>query len=306
VAGPRVSLDSGSQGGIDITSLAGAVKLTSRLSLGGSVDLWRGDWTERVTLVETSGSASDFILLSASNRIRGHNAAAGLLLAYPAWNVGLVYHSPFWSSYRIHRELRSSRTPPVTLDGGETPRFRFPRSMGAGVAWRPAPRWMVALDLNHDRWTELVVDRIPGQPGPRNFFDELPPELSGTRDTLALNLGAERLFVREGSVLPVRAGFAWEPQGGMDPATRDPVEYLVLAGGGGFNTNRIKFDAAVQYRWGGFRTSQVLSVGTALGERSGPDAVGRAHNHEWRVKVSVIYRMQDTERLRGLLRMIFG
>jgi hypothetical protein len=36
------------------------------------------------------------------------------------------------------------------------------------------------------------------------------------------------------------------------------------------------------------------------------DFIARGDMHEWRVKVSAIYRVQDTEKLRGILRKIFG
>jgi len=36
------------------------------------------------------------------------------------------------------------------------------------------------------------------------------------------------------------------------------------------------------------------------------DAIGRATLREWRIKVSAIYRIPDTEKLRSLIRRIFG
>jgi len=300
-----IFMDTQARGDIDLASLSGAVKLTERTSLGGSLNLWRGGWTDRVSLVESSGStSSDFSLVADRNRVRGHNFTAGLLLTYPSWNLGLVYHSPFWSSYRLHSEALSNQAPPSIQDAGDAARFRFPRSLAAGVAWRPGPRWTVAFDLTHDQWTDGLVDRLPGVPGPINFFDGAPPAMSTTRDTVSLNLGAEHLFLREGSV-PLRLGFAWEPQGAMDPVTRDPVDFLMLSGGGGYNTNRFKLDAAVQYRWGGFRAREVLSVGSAIAGGLARDAVGQARSQEGRIKVSLIYRIQDTDKLRDLLRRVF-
>ena len=160
------------------------------------------------------------------------------------------------------------------------------------------------MALTHDEWTDALLDEIPGVPGPVNFFDNLPPELSTTRDTVSLNAGLEHLVLREGSVVPLRLGFGWEPQGGMDPSTRDPVDYLLATVGGGYNTNRFKFDAAVQYRWGTFRVSDVYSPATAAA--GGRDGAGLAFADDWRSKVSAIYRLQDTVKLRGILRKIFG
>ena len=91
-----------------------------------------------------------------------------------------------------------------------------------------------------------------------------------------------------------------------NPYTRDPVGYRLLSGGAGYNTNRFKFDAAVQFRWATFFVSDFPSVTRLAQGSSTPDAVGRAAAHEWRLKVSVIYRMADTDKLKGALRRIFG
>jgi hypothetical protein len=123
---------------------------------------------------------------------------------------------------------------------------------------------------------------------------------------VSFNLGAERLLVQDGAVVPLRLGVGWEPQGPMDPVTRDPVNYLLFSAGTGFNTNRFKLDAAVQYRAASFRTSQVLTLETLKAGPLARDFIGRGDSHEWRLKISAIYRVQDTEKLRGILRKIFG
>jgi long-subunit fatty acid transport protein len=295
------------EGSIDVLSVAGAVKLTSRAALGGSVDFWRGNWNEHVSYVEQPipPGPSPFFDSRGRVRLHGHNLNLGLLLNYPAWNAGIVYHAAFWSDFSNHVEQQSSVAPPDSADAPHA-RFRFPRSIAAGLAWRPAPLWTVAGSVTHDQWTDAIVDQIPGAAGPINFFDGYPPELSTTRDTVSLNLGAERLLVRDGAVVPLRLGLGWEPQGPMDPFTRDPVNYLLFSAGTGFNTNRFKYDAALQYRAASFQTSQVLRLETLAAGGLARDFVGRAESHEWRLKVSAIYRIQDTEKLREILRKIFG
>jgi long-subunit fatty acid transport protein len=302
-----VTVDDRLVGNIDVISVAGAVKLTSRAAVGGSLDVWRGSWAERQSLVEDPGSpgSSAFLSRNSHQRLRGTSFTAGLLLTYPSWNAGLVYHAPFWSSFRFGGDSHTSGGPldPFEVRGA---RFRLPRSIGAGLSRRFAARWTAAVAVTHDQWTDALLDRLPREPSVVNFLDGAPPELSTARDTLSLNAGIEHLFLREGSVVPVRVGFGWEPQGSMDPVTRDPVDFLFVSGGGGYNTNRFKFDASVQYRWTGFRISDVLSVRTALLDGFARDAIGRASTHEWRVKVSAIYRMPDTDKLRGVLKKIFG
>jgi hypothetical protein len=246
-----------------------------------------------------------FLSRNTHQRLRGQNLTIGLLLTYPAWNAGIVYHAPFWSSFRLGSDAHTTQGPldPIDVPGA---RFRLLRSIGAGLSRRFAARWTAAVAVTHDQWTDALIDRLPVGPPVVNFLDGAPPEQSITRDTLSLNVGVEHLFVREGSAVPLRLGFGWEPQGSMDPVTRDPVDFLFVSGGAGYNTNRLKFDAAVQYRWSGFRMSDVLSVGTALTGGFARDALGRATSHEWRVKVSAIYRMLDTEKLRGIIKKIFG
>ena len=306
VAAGSVVLEDRLTGDIDVLSTAAALKLTSRAAVGASLDFWRGGWVNRLTLDEEPGEGGPTAFFDNRGRadLRGHTVKVGLLLTYPSWNAGLVYHWPFWSRFDIRSDVRSTVAPREVAEAHGA-RFRLPRSVAGGLAWRLAHGWTVSAALTHDQWSDALLDRIPGMPGRVNFFDGLPPALTTTRDTLSVNLGAEHLFVRDGVVVPLRMGLGWEPQGPMHPVVRDPVDYLLVSAGAGYNTNRVKIDAAVQYRRASYRTGTVLSVGTALDDRV-PDAVGRAGNHEWRVKVSAIYRIQDTARLREILRRIFG
>jgi long-chain fatty acid transport protein len=294
-------------GSIDVISVAGAVKLTSRAAIGVGLDFWRGGWNEHVSYVEQPmpPGPSPFLDRRARTHLTGHNLNLGLLLNYPAWNAGLVFHAPFWSDFSNHVEQQSSVGPPEAADAPRA-RLRFPRSIAAGLAWRPASLWTVATSVTYDQWTDFIVDDVPDASGPINFFDGLPPELSTTQDTVSFNLGAERLLVHGGAVVPLRLGIGYEPQGAMDLVTQDPVNYFLFSAGTGFNTNHFKLDAAVQYRRASFFTSQVLTAETAMASPFARDFIGRADSHEWRLKVSAIYRIQDTEKLREILRKIFG
>jgi hypothetical protein len=92
----------------------------------------------------------------------------------------------------------------------------------------------------------------------------------------------------------------------MDSYARDPVNYALVAAGAGYNTNRFKLDAAVQFRWTSFRASQTLSPALVGAASLAPSAVGTASANEWRFKVSVIYRIADTDKLGAVLKKIFG
>ena len=310
-----VRVDNTSKGNIDLWSLAGAVRLTTRLSLGVSVDLYRGGWEDRVSANEDPGvlGPTDFSSRLTTNRVSGHNVNLGLLLAYPSLRVGLVYHGAFSSDYDVTESIRSSLAEPIdgTFDSG--PQLLFPRSIGLGVAWLPRPLLRLAADVTYDEWTRFLVEGTPGSPDRAvSGFDGLPPELSATRDTFTLNLGLEKLFPLENRYVPLRLGFSREPHGGRDPLVRDDFDAYILAAGTGLNTNSVKFDVSLEYRWGSYRNTQNISPVYQIGRAEAfslpppPEAEGTLRVSDWRLKAAIIYRVTDTGKLRDLLRKVFG
>jgi long-subunit fatty acid transport protein len=303
---PLAAFDSNSDlsGGIDVLSFAGAVKLTPRLALGGSFNLWRGDWTEHEATSEVqpgSGDPATFLMSEGSNQVHGTSLVLGLLLTYPRWAVGLSYKGPLDGDFSGSGSTWTSLEPPPPPSALDA-RIHFPQEVGGGVAWRPATRWTLALDLTWDQWSRTTVE--PSDGPPVDLFTGLPPEKSATSDTLSANLGAERLFPAEGHVIPLRFGVAWEPQGPRSPYTRDPVHFVMLAAGTGYNTNSLKFDAAFQYRWAHFQDGANFSLEEA--DPYLPAAVGERSVKRWTIKLSVIVRVTDTEALHRGLRKIFG
>lgn len=293
-----------SYGGIDLLSFAGAVKVTSRLALGASVNFWRGDWSDRqatsVTQPETP-MPPVFVANQDYNHVTGTNVGVGMLLTYPRWSVGLAYQAPLTGDFRGSGQISTSLDPPQPLNS-LVGTLDFPQELGAGVAWRPAPRWTTAFDLTWDDWTEATLNPTGGPSV--DLFSGVPAERSGTADTLSANLGAECLFHGEGHVIPLRFGVAWEPQGARSPYTLDPVHFVMLAAGTGYNTNSIKFDAAFQYRWAAFRDGDNFSI--VNGNPELPDAVGLRDVKRWTIKLSLILRVTDTEKLHRGLRKVFG
>ena len=308
-----IRLDNATDGKIDVWSLAGAVRFTSRLSLGFSLDHYGGEWEDRINGSEDPGvlGPTDLVSSVISNSVTGNSLGLGLLLAYPSFRVGLVYHGALESDYEVSQSTRSSLTEPFDASIGPVA-LHFPRSIGLGVAWRPKPLLQLAMDFTYDEWTQFLVES-PESPGVAvSGFDNLPPELSATRDTVTVNAGMEKLFPVSGRYVPLRLGASLEPQGGRDPLLRDGLDYLILAAGTGLNTNSFKLDLAVEYRWGSYRNSTNLSpvyrVGRAaeLGLPPPPEAQGSAALREWRLKVSVIYRVTNTGKMKDVLRKVFG
>ena len=127
-----------------------------------------------------------------------------------------------------------------------------------------------------------------------------------------MNAGLEKLFPVKGRYVPLRLGAAYEPQGVRDPLLRDDLNHVIVAAGTGLNTNSLKFDVAVEYRWGSYRTSEDITPVYQVrreedfGLPPRPEAQGTSRLQEWRVKVSVIYRVTETEKLRDFLKRVFG
>jgi long-subunit fatty acid transport protein len=291
-------------GAVDMISVAAAVSVTSRLSLGAGFNFWRGDWQEQRVVTETMTAAAEpprFASVSADSSVRGESYTLGLMLTYPRWSVGLVYQGPLRSDFSTAREALASGYPGTEQEAASGT-LQFPRSVGVGAAFRPASLWTVALDLTWDDWTDAIIDTP--QSGLINLFDGLPPELSATRDTLSWNAGAERLFTGDGFVVPLRFGVAWEPQGGTDTYTRDPIDFVMLALGTGYNTNSLKLDAAFQYRWSSFEGGATFEPNPH--SQLLPTAVGSRSTTQWRLKLSLILRLTDTEKLKRVAGKVFG
>jgi len=307
--------DNATDGSIDLWSFAGAARLTSRLSLGFSVDLYRGGWEDSGNISEDPGVAgpTDFGSVRITNDVRGPNLNLGLLLTYPAFRTGIVYHGSFRGDYGVSQASRSSLTEPFDARIDDGAKLNFPRSIGAGVAWLPRPLLRLALDFTYDQWTQFLLYGAPDAPNqPISGFDGLAPELSATRDTVTVNVGLERLFPVKGRFVPLRMGFSHEPQGGRDPLTRDDADQMVLAAGTGLNSNSVKFDVAVEYRWGSFLNTRDFSPvyqfdrAADFGLPPSPEVEGSLRTREWRLKVSVIYRVTNTEKLKEIAKKVFG
>jgi long-subunit fatty acid transport protein len=308
-------IDNASEGNIDVWSLAGAVRFTNRLSLGFSVDLYRGGWEDRGNTSEDPGVAgpTDFSAFVETHEVSGNNLNFGLLLAYPSFRVGLVYHAAFWGDTSDDFSIRSSLIEPVTTSLNPGGQVHFPRSVGLGVAWLPRPLTRLALDFTYDEWTEFLLTGTVFSPDRAvSGFDGRVPELSATRDTVSVNAGLEKLFPVKGRYVPLRLGASYEPQGARDTLLRDGFDHVILAAGTGLNTNSFKLDVALEYRWGGFQNTRNLSPVYLVGREQefslppGPEAQGTVRIQEWRLKVSLIYRVTDTEKLKGVLKKVFG
>jgi hypothetical protein len=301
----RLSYDERGSGQIDLWSLAGAVRVSRRTYLGVSGSLWRGEWDFTTSLAQTPVppvAPSTFATTRQGQRFDGANATVGLLVDHGVVRFGAVAKSAFRADYGQYGEVVSSLIPArrEELSGLKA---RVPWSVALGAAVRPGGGWTVALDLTRDAWSRFAVEGAPGGVD-LGFFDGLRLTESATRDTVSVNLGAEKLFPRDGRVIPLRFGVAYEPQGPRDVVTRDPQDYVFLAVGSGYNTNRVKVDFAVQYGWNSYLATAYFDPEPRPSPRA-HDAIGRVASREWRLKFSAIYRFTDSDKLMEKLKKVF-
>jgi long-subunit fatty acid transport protein len=313
--GSALRLDATTDGSIHLWTFAGAVRATDRLSLGWSLDFTGGEWEDWASASEDPGILGPTDLMSSVHtaRVSGHTLSLGLLLAYPSVSVGAVYHGEMRGGFTQTLSSRSSLTEGVESASAPGGQMRFPRSFAVGVAWRARPLLRLALDATYDEWTRFLVDETPESPeGAVNAFDGLPAELSAARNTVSVNAGMEKLFPVKAAYVPLRLGVAYEPQGARDFFLREDSTFFGLAAGTGWNTNSLKLDFSLEYRWGVYRGSEDMSVVYQVGRAEefglppSPEAQGTERHQEWRLKVSVIYRVTNTEKLGGFLKKIFG
>jgi len=300
------------RGSADIISLATAVRATPRLSLGVSLDLYRGDWDFRaLTRQRAEGEAPDYLERGQAQGISGASLSVGAMVQAGGWRAGAVYHAPLDADFHTTVTLDSTLPEPgfsISQSVSTGARMKFPASLGLGASWKPAPPWTLAADVTYDEWKEWTVVGIPGFDEPISFADDRPVSTTSTRNTLSLNLGAEWILQKSGFLVPFRVGFAHEPQGQRDPNLFTGYALRVLSIGTGYNTNRFKFDVALQRSWFDVPASQALAIETQLGLPGTPpyDALGQRQERYWRLKVSAIVRIADTEKLKRVLGDIFG
>ena len=193
-------------GAFHTISAAAGYQLTSRLSVGGSLNYWLADWTAQGTVstristiptpparpVQVSSTERSF---QQKQSLRALSVNTGVLLRYPRLALGGVLRLPFAGGY----ELEESGTQLVTetgqaprqvpTTGTMTSRLHWAQTAGVGAALRPFNGLTLAADYSHSGWSGVFLEDVPDgalltpteplvngeTPAPsfsnRNFFD---------------------------------------------------------------------------------------------------------------------------------------
>lgn len=159
----------------------------------------------------------------------------GLGLAYrfnDNFTMALDVSYTEWGDYKIQERAETGGRSPT---GG-------PFGMGGDRLLATGARKNGVTGLNVDGYCDA-------RDGPQNCIPGVSSNWHSDVDVpgvFTARLGAEYLFIRPKTIIPVRAGFVYDPE----PALNNPDDYYAVSGGTGIVLwKRYIFDIAYQYRW---------------------------------------------------------
>ncbi|WP_306590989.1 OmpP1/FadL family transporter [Geothrix sp. 21YS21S-4] len=274
-------------GQIDLYSVAVAYELSQRVLFGVGYNQWRGRWDVSSASLRTSPARETAVDFHQSSALDGDNFNVGLIWRWPTWSVGLVRRTGFHADYTFATQVTANlpgldvATPPIRTG------LHWPAATGAGLALRPAERWLVTADVTHTLWASArYMSASPGLNG-LSFFD-LDRE-TRTPNVTTAHVGVEHLWITGGNaIVPLRAGLSREPQPLVDTITGEQRVIYRASLGSGFKRGRTGVDLAYRYGWSTRRASQFLEVDQLL-SRTPPTSVGMERIREHRLDVSFIH-----------------
>jgi hypothetical protein len=229
-----ISLDRSERGGLEAFSPALAFRLGSSLSLGGTVNILggglRANVDQRLTVAgyPLRGAASLKSRYSGLSPELGGRANLG-----PRVSVGLRF-TPAYTLQMRDGTFFSRSFPNPENGGGVTIinatiadyDLKVPAAFGAGVAFRPLPRLLLAADMNSQSWSKATVEYRKHllQPGEQPLPDSVGLPLADVR---TVHFGAEyKLFRSSWGEVPVRVGFRTTALGFLDLADSAAVQNI--------------------------------------------------------------------------------
>lgn len=319
-------------GAFHTAGLSAGYQVTTRLSLGASLNYWFGGWTTRGASsgrfeVNVPGEPRDTFVTNQlrfeqRQELRALNVNVGFLLRYPRISIGGVARLPFTGDYGLEErdsgstfefdeETGEVRATPINVNLRMSSRLHWPRSAGVGVALRPFKGMTLAGDYSRSHWSRTFIEDVPGGAlltpddgslTDRNFFDLFPASLTSTADTDQLRGGAEYLIVTSRLVIPLRAGVFRDrsPVGELGSDRGRRIDGYT--GGIGLNFNRLVLDVAYEQR-----TSEgAVALRRIESERAAPPAPLTTETvKEERVVASLIYRFGGDDPLKRAIRFLF-
>jgi long-subunit fatty acid transport protein len=207
------------------------------------------------------------LLWSEKNTFSGLNANLGLLYTLNGkYSFGFVFKTPFEA--KITKESTRSDKNEIIINGSpidvtptyspippENLKFEMPLSYGFGFAYRHSDSLTLALDIYRTQWSDFAITKADGTK--MNPISGAPLEQGKPKDTTQIRTGAEYLFIGNRVVIPVRAGFFYDPEPGREKID----DFFGFSVGSGIAYDKLAFDFSYQYRWGNRVSSDISQPG---------------------------------------------
>jgi len=192
----------------------------------------------------TSGTAST--KRTTKFRMEGRNFNVGVLYDVNGrWSLGAVYRSPVEMKVeRTDEELNINNGIPSKLGGKFDDKISFPASYGLGTGYRFSDALSFTTDVTRVNWNEYVYEQEGGTR--YSLVNGLKPGKAEIDPTYTVRAGGEYLIIKPKYVVPIRAGFFYDPE----PAKDQPDEVYGITAGSGFAFKWMAFDLTYFYRFG--------------------------------------------------------
>jgi len=209
---------------------------------------WKTKYTDRLVGTFAGGPYSLDVIYEDEYQFDGINFNLGIM-----WNItsflalGAVYKTPFNADVHYTEVYQASGTDqntPPTVEADEDQIMKMPQSYGIGLAWRFSDVFTMDLDIYRTDWQDYVLKQADGRE--ISLFTGRERSKSDTKATHQIRLGGEYLFIKNKYVIPVRAGFFYDPE----PTAYSPDDFFGVSVGSGIAAGSFVFDMAYQFRWG--------------------------------------------------------
>ncbi len=296
-------------GGIRLYSGSLAISATRRMLLGITINRWTGDWDfvgfSSETNVENPEEA-EFLKYSQTNSLSGWNYDLGMLLQYRYANVGLRYRSSFSADYSFKAQAETNIPEQLKPLPDTTTKLDWPSTLNVGIALKPSDRLTLAVDYGRTDWSKMVFDfDVPDDPIVKvNFFDLRAQAVTLVRTAQDWRIGAEYLFFLRTAILPVRAGWFYEPQPGIDVGNGKRFVSRGVTAGAGIKIGWLAVDFAYQRKTSTTPITLFEPDDAVIGDPLNPSK-GSLQRSENRVFASLIVQLPKNTFLDRLIPDIF-
>ncbi|MGD9732352.1 MAG: OmpP1/FadL family transporter [Desulfamplus sp.] len=272
----RYSFEIEQDGDIYALGVAFGLQISPRISIGATLNYW-GDtffnngWSNNYNQLSTNYSSlfsmEGTLIQQEDFCFDGWNFNLGMMWQVnDKWSIGCVFKSPFTADIDHSLRLITSKKIslqfptdiaqnddlnfPVNENFESDNRIEFnenidmPMSYGIGFAYRCSDKITLSSEIYRTHWEDFIYTKQNGT--------ELSPitarsvEQSDIDTTTWYRFGGEYLIIGSQWVVPIRAGFFYDPA----PASGSPDNYYGFSLGSGVAYKRWIFDVAFTYRFG--------------------------------------------------------